>query len=198
MEQMTLFVEKYWKDVINEILTQITSEEELPEKSLVLTENYSDKTAKITSYTVAVKKPDYPRGTNTNGNVKNSLFNIQPKLNDNEEVEELVFCLPDEMVPILVQKSFCISTKKRKSELFTRVLINPDNKDFKDFSLCAIRLALDEFFAQGGSAFGCCSRYEECSDAKKCLHENRLYALGCAYYHSLREGRIFYGKNRNI
>ena len=77
-------------------------------------------------------------------------------------------------------------------------MINPDSEDQKDFSLFVIRELLDSFFVAGGSAFGCCSRYEKCSDAKKCLHENRLYALGCAYYQSLREGRIFYGKNRNV
>ena len=65
MEQMTLFKENTWKDVVNDILTEIISEEELPEKSLVLTENYSDKKGKITSYTVSVKKPDYPRGPPT-------------------------------------------------------------------------------------------------------------------------------------
>lgn len=36
MEQMTLFKENNWKYVVNDILTGIISEEELPEKSLVL------------------------------------------------------------------------------------------------------------------------------------------------------------------
>ncbi len=198
MEQMTLFKENNWKYVVNDILTVIISEEELPEKSLVLTENYSDKKGKITSYSVSVKKPDYPQGINTNGNAKNTLFNIQPKMNSGNEIEELTFCLPDELVPILEQKPFNVSVKKRKSDVYSRVLINPDSEEFKEFTLFVIRYTLDIYFTQGGSAFGCCSRYEKCSDAKKCLHENRLYALGCAYYHSLREGRIFYGKNRHV
>lgn len=37
-----------------------------------------------------------------------------------------------------------------------------------------------------------------CSDAKKCLHENKLYARNCIYGSHLAEGRIFYGKNRNV
>lgn len=195
---MTLFVDTDWKDVINDILTQISAEEELPEKSFLLTENYSDKKDRITSYTVSVKKPDYPRGTNSNGNAKNSLFNIQIKVNSKDVIEELTFCLPDEMVPILEQKSYDIVVKKRKSDAYSRVIIKPDSKDFSDFSLFVIQYSLEEIFTQGGSEFGCCSRYEACSDAKRCLHENRLYALGCAYYHNLRKGRIFYGKNRNV
>lgn len=198
MEQMTLFTGQNWKDVINDILSMIIVDEELPEKSLVLAENYSDKKDKITSYSISVKKPDYPRGINSNGNAKNTIFNIQPKVNKKDEVEELTFCLPDEMVPLIEQKSFDISVKKRKSEVYSRVLISPESNDFKEFSLYVVKSSLDIFFAKGGTAFGCCSRYEKCSDARKCLHENRLYALGCAYYHSLRAGRIFYGKNRNI
>lgn len=48
------------------------------------------------------------------------------------------------------------------------------------------------------STFGCCSMFEECSDAKMCVHENRLYSMACSYRHNLDAGRIFYGKNRNI
>lgn len=44
--------------------------------------------------------------------------------------------------------------------------------------------------------FGCCSRYEKCSDNKKCIHPNKLYAKACQYRENLEAGRIFYGKNR--
>ena len=47
-------------------------------------------------------------------------------------------------------------------------------------------------------AYDCCSRYEECSDAKHCIHPDPVFAAGCGYARILREGRIFYGKNRNI
>ena len=46
--------------------------------------------------------------------------------------------------------------------------------------------------------FACCSHFNECSDAKKCVHENKLYACACYYKANLDAGRIFYGKNRNI
>ncbi len=46
--------------------------------------------------------------------------------------------------------------------------------------------------------FACCSRFEECSDAKICIHPNRKYAKGCFYKKNLESGKIFYGKNRNI
>jgi len=46
------------------------------------------------------------------------------------------------------------------------------------------------------SSFGCCSRYNECSDALNCLHPDQLYATGCYYRKNLEQGLVFYGKNK--
>lgn len=46
--------------------------------------------------------------------------------------------------------------------------------------------------------FDCCSRYIECSDAKQCVHPNPEFALKCGYQFILKEGRVFYGSNRNV
>lgn len=46
--------------------------------------------------------------------------------------------------------------------------------------------------------FDCCSRFEKCSDAKKCIHPDPEFAMLCGYRKILASGRIFYGKNRNI
>lgn len=47
-------------------------------------------------------------------------------------------------------------------------------------------------------AFDCCSRYEACSDAKRCVHPDPIVSVGCGYRKNLNQGRIFYGKNRNV
>lgn len=46
--------------------------------------------------------------------------------------------------------------------------------------------------------FHCCSRYEECSNARSCTHPDKDAAIGCYYRKVLVAGKIFYGKNRNI
>lgn len=46
-------------------------------------------------------------------------------------------------------------------------------------------------------AFGCCSRYVECSDAMKCIHPDASLSFSCQYRQNLLKGRIFYGKNKN-
>lgn len=53
-------------------------------------------------------------------------------------------------------------------------------------------------YVSAATTFGCCSKFTACSDARKCVHENKLYSTSCIYRHHLEEGRIFYGKNKNI
>ena len=47
-------------------------------------------------------------------------------------------------------------------------------------------------------SFGCCSKYLECSDNLKCVNNNIRLRLSCIYKNNLENGRIFYGKNKNI
>ena len=68
----------------------------------------------------------------------------------------------------------------------------------------ALRNYLSQLFAwelkhfNPSNTFSCCSKYTECSDALKCIHENSMYARGCEYRKNLENGKIFYGKNKNI
>lgn len=61
--------------------------------------------------------------------------------------------------------------------------------------LCAaLELTIDSVQKE----FDCCSRYEECSDAGKCLNPSSALAVACGYRKIMKSGRIFYGKNRNV
>lgn len=46
--------------------------------------------------------------------------------------------------------------------------------------------------------FDCCARFEECSNAKVCIHPNPAFSMLCGYRKILKSGRVFYGENRNI
>ena len=65
---------------------------------------------------------------------------------------------------------------------------------FKDF-LCMV---LDKTIDSLPKTFSCCSRVEECGDAKKCIHPNSDLAMECGYRKVMKSGRIFYGNNKNI
>lgn len=71
-------------------------------------------------------------------------------------------------------------------------------KDFPDLTTIpeVAQEIYEDVIAKNG--FGCCSRYEACSDAKHCVHPDVMFAAQCAYRKNLTNGRIFYGKNKTI
>lgn len=78
----------------------------------------------------------------------------------------------------------------------SRVVV-PDFKSVLALAPVLSEIAVAEIVIASDS-FGCCGRYEACSDAKKCIHPDQLFAAACAYKKNLEQGRIFYGKNKNI
>jgi hypothetical protein len=68
--------------------------------------------------------------------------------------------------------------------------------DLDDISSALI--AIYDDCKPSGRMFGCCSRFNQCSDEKKCIHPDKQYAKNCWYQENLKNGKIFYGKNRNI
>ncbi len=64
-----------------------------------------------------------------------------------------------------------------------------------------LRDAFEPIFLSAFSfpTFGCCGKFEQCSDAGHCLHDDLIYAAAaCAYKKNLDSGRVFYGKNKDI
>lgn len=62
----------------------------------------------------------------------------------------------------------------------------------------ACEIAIEIISEYSGETFGCCSRYLTCSDERKCVHPDRLFSRACSYRKNLENGRVFFGKNRNI
>lgn len=85
----------------------------------------------------------------------------------------------------------------KRGEEWCRIGLNhiENAVQFKKELSALYMIALSEM---GGEAFGCCSRYEQCSDAGKCIHPDLMMAWACSYRKHLTAGRIFYGKNKNI
>ena len=84
-----------------------------------------------------------------------------------------------------------------KSDPWIRVLFNSQG-ELKQMHQLFLEIYDEAYFMLSVEPFGCCYRYEECSDEKKCIHPDQLIARGCAYRAHLEDGRIFYGKNKTI
>lgn len=83
-----------------------------------------------------------------------------------------------------------------KDENYRRVLITDQHPldSYTDFLINVVGETVNRYPKE----WDCCSRYQECSDAKTCIHPDKAFALACGYRRILSDGRIFYGKNRNI
>lgn len=95
----------------------------------------------------------------------------------------------------LISKDY--PTQRTKSEEnYIRVLVDQDHpiESYIDLLLAITGASIDRL----PKVWDCCSRYLECSDAKTCVHPDKVFALDCGYRKILNSGRIFFGKNRNI
>lgn len=90
-----------------------------------------------------------------------------------------------------------VSESKSRSKFITieASVFAPLSGYSKDLTKILNKIFIDLF---SFPAFGCCSSYVECSDARHCIHTDPAYATACQYRANLESGRIFYGKNRNI
>ena len=91
----------------------------------------------------------------------------------------------------------CEEDTGKKRDGFMHMVFMPTEKSVLFFAdmLCLI---LDAAIDSIPKEFDCCSRVEECSDARKCINPYPELALRCGYRKIMKSGRIFYGKNRNI
>lgn len=88
-------------------------------------------------------------------------------------------------------------TQQMKSDpKYIRIIVDSKHpvESYSEFLTMLVGESVDRYPHE----WGCCSRYEACSDAKTCIHPDKTFALGCSYRKALNSGRIFYGKNRNI
>ena len=193
---------KDWVENVREMLNKTIKNRELPKKSLFLEENKSQKVPERTiSFTIYIWEPSYPPIINEkitkNKNVCTiNLSTVKARPNEltlyirNNQAHALQNKLPDDA-------NIQPYTKADIETGTTRVCINCASENLIQYLQDNVEYCIDNYVSKE-SSFGCCSKYEKCSDYGRCIHENLLYSKACAYRSNLERGRVFYGKNRNI
>lgn len=102
--------------------------------------------------------------------------------------------IPSEYAKIASEKAECVTRKSDPN--YSRIAISKP-EDIMNYTQLLKQILELEVDAHP-TDFGCCSRYEECSNAKKCIHPDPDMAIRCVYRKNLKKGKVFYGKNRNI
>lgn len=182
-----------WQQNVRTILEKMISEKELPEKAISLVTNYARDGKKITSYSISIYEPDYPILSNSPKDpTRNSIaLNIKDK---GARVELQISKSRVNEIGVPVDAETKISKTDNSN---VQVILPIDSPNLLDYIKQNVEYALDNYTSKA-SSFGCCSLFVECSDAKHCIHENKLYSKACEYRKNLEMGRIFYGKNKTI
>ena len=181
-----------WKDKVQKMLDEMITENELPEQSLYLKANLGRTGERITSYSVSIFEPEYPPNPKSTVITKNqTVMNIK----EHSETLEL-FIGKTQFGDIDVPEE--AEVKMLQSDVDNvRVILSKDSPKVIAYIKANTEHSLANYESKA-STFGCCSRFNDCSDAKKCVHDNKLYSKACMYRRYLDSGEIFYGKNRNI
>lgn len=65
-----------------------------------------------------------------------------------------------------------------------------DRRENVEMAMAVMVDVLEDLFP--AKAFGCCSRFHECSEVGSCLHPHPFYAASCVYRKNLTAGKNFY------
>lgn len=191
-----------WKQQIRSMLTELIAEYELPTGSLYLSDNYSKAdSTQLISHSVCIWEPHFPAIPNEKPGQNKIVVTIvlgKTKSRPNELVMNIREIQEADLHGYLPYDFELLKQSESDKKSGTaKVRFDCNSKNLVNYIRKSTEYCLAGYESKA-ARFGCCSSFNECSDAKKCVHENKLYSKACIYRDSLDEGRIFYGKNRNV
>lgn len=196
MEQLSLFdnMDPNFYEKLQEFLDSIIQKNELPTHSLHLFSNIAPRGKNAgmeTSKSICIYEPEYPLIKEDIDNPGKNMVVLNIK--ENKVFELLIRNAQFECINL----PETATVKKSKDNVFKHVLFEKDDPSIFPYIAQNISFCLKNYRSKE-KTFGCCSQFIKCSDAKRCLHANKLYSTACQYRHNLEAGRIFYGKNKNV
>lgn len=187
--------DKKFYDELQFVLDEIISSYDLPKKSIHIYSNKSVKgenVGKETSRSICIYEPDYPE---TKDEIDNPGKNfVVMNIQNNNDIELLI--RNSQYNAIDLPNTATVKPVSSDTS-FKHIIFTYNDDTIYDYIKSNIIHCLKTYHSNARS-FGCCSHFIECSDAMKCVHENKLYSTACSYRKNLEDGKIFYGKNRNI
>lgn len=208
-EQMELFKnsKKKWETEIQAVCETMVIKYKLPPKSIYIAQNMGrdgkeDKRNQIISYSICIYEPEYPETKNKSLDPTRNTVVMNIKFNELKTKTWVQLLVKDSAIKVIGGIDGTIDNGPLKGTYFHKFQFDLKDMDvelgiWKAYVEKLIEYELSHYISKA-AAFGCCSHFIECSDAKECVHANKLYACSCYYKHHLDEGNIYYGKNKNI
>ena len=185
---------------LNDICEKYVEDLKLPPKGLVIRNNNNEN---VPSVSVCVNEPPYPISQSELGKifVLTSLV-LMSRPNTKKDADKITVTLnnPDDIDRLEVPKNTIIKPqyKAKTEEIVSYVILFDENDNSIVEYIKELILIVLKRYRTKESTFGCCSQFNKCSAAGKCLHINKLYSTACAYRRNLEDGKIFYGENANV
>lgn len=201
-DQNSIVCKRDWQEEVREMLDRLICEHELPIGSLYLSDNSGTKDPKrIISHSVCIWEPNYPPIPNDKPGQNKIVMTIYPS-DIKSRLDDLDLNIRKEqesnLRKYLPEDAYLLSSTKSDKDLgVVRIRINKNSCNLKTYIKEHTEYCIERYVSKAAS-FGCCSSFRICSDKKKCVHENKLYSKACLYRKNLDQGKIFYGKNKNI
>lgn len=180
-------------DAINRLISDVIYEQHLQSSNIIFKENkIKNSSTKREPKSISLVEMAYPNDPKKNDAVvaTKSILRVEYKK------DSISLIIPNSQYrKITSGKNYNLDVKDKSTDYVEVIVIESSDEIMsfiKDNILTSLR------FYSSSNTFSCCGRYLECSDNKRCMHENNLYAKGCYYRKNLESGKIFYGKNKTI
>ncbi|MDE7122387.1 MAG: hypothetical protein K2O42_09535 [Oscillospiraceae bacterium] len=121
---------------------------------------------------------------------KKSKFVLNYSIKGSEKKKYFCFEIPNSLTNIINIPETAEIKRIKSNTIHTFLNFKTWNENVTTFIEETIKYYVEHF--EPSEKFGCCHRYKECSDARKCLHPDLFYAKACWYRKNLENGRIFY------
>lgn len=179
---------------VMEALELYIAKENLPPQSLYL---YSNGKVRETSKSICIYEPPFPVVSYEAQVITKNAVCLKYVEKGNKILLYVSYSQYEDM-PYPHSETVKADLKKPKGGKPIYIVTIPmDHPFLLEYVLQLVNLNVKTYTPK--QSFGCCSRFNECSDKLECVHENKLYAAGCKYRKiNLENGRVFYGKNKNI
>ncbi len=191
-----------WKQEVRKMLSELIDQYQLPKGSLYLSDSYSQTgklEGQLISHSVYIWEPVYPPRQDEKPGQNRLVLTVFPsKAQSRAHDLDLMIREPQENDLRNCLPNDAIILKRIKSDIdtgMTRIRMRDDSVNLPGYIKENTIYCLDRYESKA-NRFGCCSRFEQCSEQGECIHPNRLYSSACMYRENLEQGRIFYGERR--
>lgn len=195
MNQLSLFenTSETLYEKIQYVINEVILSHDLPKNSIHLYSNKSPKTGEEISKSICIFEPEYPPNPAVTETPGKNFVIMKIELKKDERVILFIRYKQAEMISTPVT---AIEKTLKSDKTFLHIIFQKNDTSIFEYIKKNILYCLANY--ESSNSFGCCSQFMRCSDEKKCVHENKIYSMGCKYRANLEMGKIFYGKNRNI